>query len=74
MGAGAYTARTHSAKITLRTASRASRAATALSGGPAINAPISLRLLSKEEKEFFPAAKSLFEYVFYCEEDVRKVK
>ncbi|CAH2076348.1 unnamed protein product, partial [Iphiclides podalirius] len=74
IGVGAFTARAQSAKTALRTGSRASRAATSLVGGPALNAPVSLRFFSKEEKTFFPAAKSLFEYVFYCEEDIRKAR
>ncbi|CAK1601069.1 unnamed protein product [Parnassius mnemosyne] len=71
-GVNAHTARAHSARTALHTASRASRAATAIAGGPAHNAPISLRILSKDEKNFIPAAKTLFEYVFYCEGDIRK--
>ncbi|XP_072939196.1 tetratricopeptide repeat protein 8 [Epargyreus clarus] len=68
---GVNTAR---ARTALHTASRASRAATALAGGTTftLNAPITLRFLSKEEKSFIPAAKTLFEYVFYCEGNVRK--
>ncbi|KOB77431.1 Uncharacterized protein OBRU01_02765, partial [Operophtera brumata] len=47
---------------------------TALSSGEKFNpgVPLSLRFLSKEDKLFNPAAKTLFEYVYYCEGDVRK--
>ncbi|XP_068632664.1 tetratricopeptide repeat protein 8 [Battus philenor] len=69
---GCYTSRARSAATALRTASRASRAATSLAGGPAFNAPISLRFLSNKEVAFKPVAKILFEYVFYCEADTRK--
>ncbi|XP_014362470.2 tetratricopeptide repeat protein 8 [Papilio machaon] len=71
-GGSALTVRAQSARTALRSAGRASRAATALAGGPPVNMPISLRFLPKEETSFTPAAKTLFEYVYYCEGDVRK--
>lgn len=66
--------RRRSARSTLHTASRASRAVTAVASGSVFNpgVPVSLRFLSKEDELFAPAAKTLFEYVFYCEGDVRK--
>lgn len=68
------TARTRSARSALHTASRASRAATALNGAPFTSGtPLSLRFLSRDDKLFAPAAKTLFEYVYYGEGDVRKV-
>ncbi|XP_063823010.1 tetratricopeptide repeat protein 8 [Ostrinia nubilalis] len=68
------TGRARSARSALHTASRASRAATALAGGTSFTSgtPLSLRLISKEDKLFSPASKTLFEYVYYCEGDVRK--
>ncbi|CAH0406990.1 unnamed protein product [Chilo suppressalis] len=67
------TARAFSARSALHTAARASRAATALAGVPfATNTPLSLRYLTKEDKLFTPAAKTLFEYVYYSEGDIRK--
>ncbi|KAJ2942648.1 hypothetical protein O0L34_g2117 [Tuta absoluta] len=68
------TARSRTARTALHTAARMSRAATALAGGAPFTAgtPISLRFLSKDDKHFVPAAKTMFEYVFYCEGDVRK--
>lgn len=71
----AGTARARTARSALNTASRASRAATALGGPLAFtpSAPLSLRFADKDDKLFTPAAKTLFEYVFYCEGDVRKV-
>ncbi|CAG4948710.1 unnamed protein product [Colias eurytheme] len=71
--AGTGTARARTAQSALLTASRLSRAATASAGGTAIGeAPIILRFLSKDDKNFIPAAKTLFEYIYYCEGDVRK--
>ncbi|KAF9418694.1 hypothetical protein HW555_004522 [Spodoptera exigua] len=72
--AGTSTAGARSVRTALNTASRMSRAATALAGGAPYTpgAPLSLRFLSKEDKLFIPASKTLFEYVFYCEGDVRK--
>jgi hypothetical protein len=69
------TGRARSARTALHTAARASRAATALAGGAPLTSgtPLSLRFLNKEDKLFVPAAKTLFEYVYYCEGDVRKV-
>ncbi|XP_059046341.1 tetratricopeptide repeat protein 8 [Achroia grisella] len=71
---GVGTSRVRSARTALHTASRLSRAATALAGGAPFTAgtPLSLRFLSKEDKLFVPAAKTLFEYVYYCEGDIRK--
>ncbi|XP_049868530.1 tetratricopeptide repeat protein 8 [Pectinophora gossypiella] len=68
------TARARSARTALYTAARVSRAATALAGGAPFVAgtPLSLRFLTKDDKQFVPAAKTLFEYVYYCEGDVRK--
>ncbi|KAI8422313.1 hypothetical protein MSG28_006190 [Choristoneura fumiferana] len=71
----AGTARARTARSALNTASRASRAATALGGAPFTftpSVPLSLRFVDKDDKLFAPAAKTLFEYVFYCEGDVRK--
>ncbi|GBP22784.1 Tetratricopeptide repeat protein 8 [Eumeta japonica] len=51
------------------------RAATALVGVSApftVGAPLTLTLLTKEDKNFVASAKTFFEYVFYCEGDVRK--
>lgn len=69
------TARARSARTALHTASQVSRAATALAGGAPFTAgtPLSLRFQTKDDKYFVPAAKTLFEYVYYCEGDVRKV-
>ncbi|CAG9785572.1 unnamed protein product [Diatraea saccharalis] len=67
------TAGTRTARSALHTAARASRAATALAGAPfTANTPLSLRCLTKDDKIFTPAAKTLFEYVYYCEGDIRK--
>lgn len=73
-GTNASCART--TRTALHTASRMSRAATALAAGGPFTAgtPLSLRFLSKDDKLFVPAAKTLFEYVYYCEGDVRKVR
>ncbi|XP_063365887.1 tetratricopeptide repeat protein 8 isoform X1 [Cydia amplana] len=73
--AGTSTARARTARSALNTASRASRAATALAGAPfsfTPAVPLSLRFVDKENKMFTPSAKTLFEYVYYCEGDVRK--
>lgn len=61
-------------RTALTTSSRVSRAVTAIDGGSTFthNIPVSLRFLNKDDKVFYPAAKTLFEYVFYCEGDVRK--
>ncbi|XP_032515318.2 tetratricopeptide repeat protein 8 [Danaus plexippus] len=68
------TSRTRTARSVLNTASRASRAATAIAGGTTftLDAPVTLRFLNKDDKLFLPAAKTLFEYIYYCESDVRK--
>lgn len=73
--AGTNTAGARSMRTALHTASRMSRAATALTGGAPFTpgAPLSLRFLSKDDKLFTPASKTLFEYVYYVEGDVRKV-
>ncbi|XP_050674001.1 tetratricopeptide repeat protein 8-like [Leptidea sinapis] len=70
-----YTAsRARTSSSVLSTAARFSRAATALADGSSFNhnVPVSLRFLSKDDKSFVPAAKTLFEYVYYCECNVRK--
>ncbi|XP_023935325.1 tetratricopeptide repeat protein 8 [Bicyclus anynana] len=71
---GTNTARVRTARTALHTAARASRAATALAVGStfALDAPIALRLLDRDDKLFIPASKTLFEYVYYCEGNVRK--
>ncbi|XP_031762761.1 tetratricopeptide repeat protein 8-like [Galleria mellonella] len=71
---GVSTSRAPSTRAALHTASRLSRAATALAGGAPFTAstPLSLRFLTKEDTLFVPAAKTLFEYVYYCEGDIRK--
>ncbi|KAM3964272.1 tetratricopeptide repeat protein 8 [Aphomia sociella] len=71
---GVTASRARSARTALHTAARLSRAATALAGGTPFTAgtPLSLRFLTKDDKLFVPAAKTLFEYVYYCEGDVRK--
>ncbi|XP_060803731.1 tetratricopeptide repeat protein 8 [Amyelois transitella] len=71
---GVSTTRARSARSALHTASRVSRAATALAGGAPLSTglPLSLRFLKKEDKLFLSASKTLFEYVYYCEGDVRK--
>ncbi|KAL4715549.1 hypothetical protein ACJJTC_009175 [Scirpophaga incertulas] len=68
------TARVRSARSALHSAARASRAATALVAGAPFTSgtSLSLRFLTKEDKLFNSAAKTLFEYVYYCEGDVRK--
>lgn len=53
----------HSARSALITA-RASRAP---------GAPLTLTLLTKQDKMFTAASKTLFEYVFYVEGNIRKV-
>nr|XP_026492981.1 tetratricopeptide repeat protein 8 [Vanessa tameamea] len=70
----AGTARNRTARTALQTASRASRAATALAGGTSfdVDAPVTLRLLDRNDKLFMPASKTLFEYIYYCESNVRK--
>lgn len=67
--------RARSTRTALHTASQVSRAATALAGGAPFTAgtPLSLRFQTKDDKYFVPAAKTLFEYVYYSEGDVRKV-
>ncbi|XP_053613054.1 tetratricopeptide repeat protein 8 isoform X2 [Plodia interpunctella] len=62
------------ARSALHTASRVSRAATALASGAllATGVPLSLRFMKKEDNLFLSASKTLFEYVYYCEGDVRK--
>lgn len=73
-GTGMSTARTRTARSALNTAARASRAATAVAGATFTpGAPLTFTLASKEDALFVPTAKTLFEYVFYCEGDVRKV-
>ncbi|CAG9135281.1 unnamed protein product [Plutella xylostella] len=70
---------------TLHTAARASRAATATAGasrantaaaGVALGAgavlPLTLTMLNTQDQLFHAAGKTLFEYTFYCEGDVRK--
>ncbi|KAG6464732.1 hypothetical protein O3G_MSEX014691 [Manduca sexta] len=71
---GINVAVSRSARTALHTASRMSRAATSIVGDTSftVATPLSLRLLSKEDNLFVPAAKTFFEYVFYCEGDVRK--
>nr|XP_034827060.1 tetratricopeptide repeat protein 8 [Maniola hyperantus] len=71
---GTHTSRVRTARTALHTAARASRAATALAGGSAfvLDAAITLRFLNKDDKLFIPAAKTLFEYIYYCEGNVRK--
>ncbi|XP_050347214.1 tetratricopeptide repeat protein 8 [Nymphalis io] len=61
-------------RTALQTASRASRAATALAGGTSfdVDAPVTLRLIDRDDKLFIPASKTLFEYIYYCESNVRK--
>lgn len=72
--ARAGTARVRTARA-LHTASRASRAATALASGNSFisDAPVTLRFIEKDDKLFIPASKTLFEYIYYCECNVRKV-
>ncbi|XP_039751339.1 tetratricopeptide repeat protein 8 [Pararge aegeria] len=71
---GTNTAHVRTARTALHTAARASRAATALAVGSTsvLDAPITLRFLNKDDKSFIPAAKTLFEYIYYCEGNVRK--
>ncbi|CAB3247684.1 unnamed protein product [Arctia plantaginis] len=71
-GTNASCART--SRTSLHTASQMSRAATALVAGSSLTAgtPLSLRFMAKDDKLFLPAAKTLFEYVYYCEGDIRK--
>ncbi|CAK1540493.1 unnamed protein product [Leptosia nina] len=61
------------AQSALLTASRLSRAATAAAAGSSYaEAPVILRFISEDNKDFLPVAKTLFEYVYYCESNVRK--
>ncbi|XP_045485470.1 tetratricopeptide repeat protein 8 [Pieris rapae] len=65
--------RCRTAHSALLTASRLSRAATAAAAGSTYSdAPVILRFISEDDKYFLPAAKTLFEYIFYCESNVRK--
>ncbi|XP_021203240.1 tetratricopeptide repeat protein 8 isoform X1 [Bombyx mori] len=67
------TIRTRSARTALHTASRLSRAATAVAGNSIIpGMPVTLRFLEKDDKLFIPASKTLFEYIYYCEGNIRK--
>lgn len=75
---GTATVRARSARSALHTAARASRAATATASGgsftpSAAGVPLTLTLITKQDQLFIAAAKTMFEYVFYCEGDVRKV-
>lgn len=66
--------RARTSRTSLHTASQISRAATAVVSGSSLTAgPLSLRFMAKDDKLFLPAAKTLFEYVYYCEGDIRKV-
>ncbi|XP_041988161.1 tetratricopeptide repeat protein 8 [Aricia agestis] len=72
---GPNTARARTARSALFTASRASRAATAMADGHsqfALDAPVTLRFLNKDDNMFVPAAKTLYEYIYYCEGNIRK--